>query len=88
MLPAMSESTAQRIGTALRQMAEDLVAERRRSMLLAQENRKLHAELERLRGAELERLRRLEARRLRRAAASLEPLPPPNGRVQAQTGSM
>ena len=47
----MSEAGANRIGTALRLMAEDLVAERRRSLLLARENRELRAELDRLRRA-------------------------------------
>ena len=82
MLPAMSDVRAQRIGTALQQMAEDLVAERRRSMRLARENQALRAQLEELRAAELERLRR--------AAPGLVVSPPPlcDERVRSAAGSM
>lgn len=40
---------AERIGSALRRLAEDLVAERRRVALLERENRVLRTELEKLR---------------------------------------
>jgi hypothetical protein len=39
------------VGSALRRMGEDLVAERRRVMLLTRENQRLREEIERLRGA-------------------------------------
>jgi hypothetical protein len=41
----------QRIGSALRRMAEDLVKERRRVVELRRENRRLRADLERLQNA-------------------------------------
>ncbi len=41
----------ERVGHALRQMAEDLVTERRRVVLLQRENRQLKTELEELRRA-------------------------------------
>jgi hypothetical protein len=46
----MDEATRQRVGSALRRMGEDLVAERRKVMLLTRENERLREELERLRG--------------------------------------
>ncbi|HWD73608.1 MAG TPA: hypothetical protein VG371_00620 [Solirubrobacteraceae bacterium] len=42
----------QRIGSALRRMAEDLVKERRRVIELRRENRRLRADLERLKKAQ------------------------------------
>ncbi|HEY2320410.1 MAG TPA: hypothetical protein VGH67_19035 [Solirubrobacteraceae bacterium] len=45
----MDDVTRQRVGSALRRMGEDLVAERRRVMLLTRENQQLREELERLR---------------------------------------
>ncbi|MGZ4167872.1 MAG: hypothetical protein ACXVR1_12955 [Solirubrobacteraceae bacterium] len=47
----MDEVTRQRVGSALRRMGEDLVAERRRVMLLTRENEQLREEVERLRHA-------------------------------------
>lgn len=47
----MDEVSRQRVGSALKRMGEDLVAERRRVMLLTRENRRLRAEVERLRRA-------------------------------------
>jgi regulator of replication initiation timing len=49
------EITGERIGTALCQLAEDLVAERRRVAQLERENRELRLELERLRRAVAQR---------------------------------
>ena len=46
---AVDEVTGQRVGSALRRMGEDLVAERRQVMLLTRENRRLRDEVERLR---------------------------------------
>lgn len=93
----MSEVRAHRIGTALRQMAEDLAAERRRSTFLARENRELRAQLERLQNAELERLREAELERLqdaelewlRRAAPGLavRPRPRDDARARSVAGS-
>jgi hypothetical protein len=48
-LPAVREITSKRIGNALRRLAEDLATERRRAVLLEQENRELRARLEALR---------------------------------------
>jgi len=45
----MKQVEPERVGRALRQMAEDLVTERRRVVLLQRENRQLKAELEELR---------------------------------------
>ena len=45
----VDERTSTRIGTALRRMAEDLVAERRRIAELERENRELRSQLETLR---------------------------------------
>jgi regulator of replication initiation timing len=45
----MDEATRHRVGSALRRMGEDLVAERRKVMLLMRENERLREELERLR---------------------------------------
>jgi regulator of replication initiation timing len=47
----MDEVDRQRVGSALRRMGEDLVAQRRQVMLLTRENERLRAELERLRAA-------------------------------------
>ncbi len=49
------EITGERIGSALRQLAEDLVAERRRVAQLERENRELRLELEQLRRAVAQR---------------------------------
>jgi hypothetical protein len=38
----------EQVGTALRRLAQDLIAERRRSAALERENRELRAQLERL----------------------------------------
>jgi regulator of replication initiation timing len=45
----MKQVEFERVGRALRQMAEDLVTERRRVVLLQRENRQLKTELEELR---------------------------------------
>jgi hypothetical protein len=45
----VNELSRQRVGSALRRMGEDLVAERRRVILLTRENQQLREELERLR---------------------------------------
>ncbi|HTX64001.1 MAG TPA: hypothetical protein VMD28_10195 [Acidimicrobiales bacterium] len=53
----MNEVGPERVGRALRKMAEDLVTERRRVALLQRENRELRAQLEELQrvvGAERE----------------------------------
>ena len=47
----MDEATLHRVGSALRKMGEDLVAERRRVMLLTRENEELRAQLAELRRA-------------------------------------
>jgi hypothetical protein len=44
----VNEVGPERFGRALRKMAEDLVAERRRVVLLERENRELRAQLEEL----------------------------------------
>ena len=44
----VNEVGPERIGRALRKMAEDLVAERRRVVLLERENRELRSQLEEL----------------------------------------
>ena len=44
----MKQVEPERVGRALRQMAEDLVTERRRVVLLQRENRQLRAQLEEL----------------------------------------
>ena len=44
----MNEVGPERVGRALRKMAEDLVTERRRVVLLERENRELKAQLEEL----------------------------------------
>jgi hypothetical protein len=49
--PQVKEVTSEQIGTALRGLAADLVAERRRVALLQRENRELRAEIEDLRRA-------------------------------------
>jgi hypothetical protein len=54
----MREVSRQQIGTALRCMAEDLVAERQRATRLDRENRELKAEVETLRRVVAERQRR------------------------------
>ena len=51
----MKQVEPERVGRALRQMAEDLVTERRRVVLLRRENRELKAQVE-----ELQRLLALE----------------------------
>jgi hypothetical protein len=51
MLAPVDEATLQRVGSALRRMGEDLVAERRRVMILTRENEALRAQLEELRRA-------------------------------------
>jgi hypothetical protein len=48
---AVDEVTRQRVGSALRRMGEDLVAERRQVMLLTRENQRLRDEVEQLRVA-------------------------------------
>jgi regulator of replication initiation timing len=58
MLARVDEVDRQRVGSALRRMGEDLVAERRQVMLLTRENARLRAELERLRAALAERAAR------------------------------
>ncbi|HTT27297.1 MAG TPA: hypothetical protein VMG37_02700 [Solirubrobacteraceae bacterium] len=50
----MKQVEPERVGRALRQMAEDLVTERRRVVLLQRENRQLKTELEELRRAAAE----------------------------------
>lgn len=45
----MRDLTGERIGSALRKLAEDLVIERRRVVQLKRENRELRTELETLR---------------------------------------
>jgi hypothetical protein len=45
----VKEVSSEQIGTALRRLAADLVAERRRVALLERENRELRAQLEALR---------------------------------------
>jgi cell division protein FtsB len=47
----VKEVSSEQIGTALRRLAADLVAERRRVALLQRENRELRAEIEGLRRA-------------------------------------
>jgi len=47
----VDEATLQRVGSALRRMGEDLVAERRRVMILTRENEALRAQLAELRRA-------------------------------------
>ena len=47
--PTVSEVGVDRVGRALRRMAEDLVTERRRVVLLQRENRELRTQLEELR---------------------------------------
>lgn len=54
-LRGVREITGQRIGSALRQLAEDLVAERRRVAELERENRELRQELEQLRRSAAQR---------------------------------
>lgn len=49
------EITGERLGSALRQLAEDLVAERRRVAELERENRQLKQELEQLRRSAAQR---------------------------------
>ncbi len=44
----VNEVGPERVGRALRKMAEDLVAERRRVMVLERENRELRSQLEEL----------------------------------------
>jgi hypothetical protein len=44
----VKEVSPERVGRALRKMAEDLVAERRRVVLLQRENRELRSQLEEL----------------------------------------
>ena len=46
--PNVNEVGPERVGRALRKMAEDLVTERRRVVLLQRENRELKAQLEEL----------------------------------------
>jgi hypothetical protein len=58
MLARVDEVDRQRVGSALRRMGEDLVAERRQVMLLTRANARLRAELERLRAALAERAAR------------------------------
>ena len=48
---AVDEATLHRVGSALQKMGEDLVAERRRVMLLTRENEELRAQLAELRRA-------------------------------------
>jgi hypothetical protein len=50
-LAAVDEATLQRVGSALRRMGEDLVAERRRVMILTRENQALREQLEELQRA-------------------------------------
>jgi hypothetical protein len=50
-LAPVDEVTRQRVGSALRRMGEDLVAERRQVLLLTRENQQLREEVERLRVA-------------------------------------
>jgi cell division septum initiation protein DivIVA len=47
----VDQATLQRVGSALRRMGEDLVAERRRVILLTRENEDLRAQLAELRRA-------------------------------------
>jgi hypothetical protein len=47
----VKEVSSEQIGTALRCLAADLVAERRRVALLERENRELRSQLEELRGS-------------------------------------
>jgi hypothetical protein len=47
----------EQVGTALRRLAQDLIAERRRAAALERENRELRAKLERLERAMHERER-------------------------------
>jgi hypothetical protein len=47
----VKEVSSEQIGTALRRLAADLVAERRRVALLERENRELRSQLEELRGS-------------------------------------
>ena len=54
-LRGVREIAGERIGTALRKLAEDLVAERRRVVQLERENRELRQELEQLRRSVAER---------------------------------
>ena len=51
----MREISGERLGTALRALAEDLVTERRRVTQLERENRELKKELEQLRRTAAER---------------------------------
>lgn len=51
----MRDLTGERVGTALRALAQDLVAERRRVAELERENRQLRHELEQLRRAAAQR---------------------------------
>lgn len=54
-LRGVREISGERIGTALRKLAEDLVIERRRVAQLERENRELAKQLEQLRRAVAER---------------------------------
>jgi cell division protein FtsB len=47
--PQVKEVSSEQIGSALRRLAADLVAERRRVALLQRENRELRAQIEDLR---------------------------------------
>jgi hypothetical protein len=49
--PLVKEVSSEQIGTALRRLAADLVAERRRVAVLQRENRELRAQIEDLRRA-------------------------------------
>jgi hypothetical protein len=51
----MTQVSGEQVGSALRRLAEDLVAERRRALRLERENRELRAELEALRRVAAER---------------------------------
>lgn len=57
-LLGVRELRSDRVGFALRQLAEDLVTERRRVLQLERENRELRAELELLRHSPAEQSRR------------------------------
>jgi cell division septum initiation protein DivIVA len=54
----MSQITSEQLGSALRRLAADLVAERRRVALLQRENRELREQIEELKCALSEKKRR------------------------------
>ncbi|MGO9497634.1 MAG: hypothetical protein ACLQA5_13165 [Solirubrobacteraceae bacterium] len=68
----MNEVGPERVARALRKMAEDLVTERRRVVILQRENRELRAQLE--------ELRRLVAAEREPTSGAIAPRPSPGAR--------